>query len=295
MSRTSARVVAVAAIVLATAGCGADTSATFNADGSVVVGMKFLFPKSLMQGGAGTTVSGFSPSDIASANKQLQQKYPGGKVTVVTEGDETGALIAIPFQNEKDAFAFMTQPSKVSPSGATSGSSVGLNLGNTGGMFSSATHTRSGATDTYTFKTLAQQQPSPASGQDQVITQDELASIFTITFAITVPHVITSAPGALFTLDRKTAIWKLHWTKAETLTAITGPDASLTSSVSPVAQDWRLTIAIGFVAIAAGFLLGMFFTWRGLFRRPQPAPAPFEAPFQFNPGPPPGAPPPTTP
>jgi hypothetical protein len=259
MSRTSARVVALAAVVLAAAGCGADTSATFNADGSVVVGMKFLFPKSLMQGGAGTTVSGFSPGDIADANKELQQKYPGGKVTVVAESDETGALITIPFQKEKDAFAFMTQPSKVSPSGATSGSSVGLNLGNTGGMFSSATHTSSGATDTYTFKTLAQQQPSPAPGQDQVITQDELASIFTITFAIT------------------------------------GPDASLTASVSPVAQDWRLTIAIGFGAIAAGFLLGMFFTWRGLHRRPQPAPAPVDAPFQFNPGPPPGAPPPTIP
>lgn len=267
MLRAASRTVILAAIVLSAAACGADTSATFQADGSVTVGMKFLFPKSLMQSSGGTTINGFSQSDIASANQQLQQKYPGGTITVVTEGDETGALITIPFKTEKDAFAFLTQPPKVSPSGATSGSSVGLNLSNTGGIFTSATHTTSGATDTYRFVTVAQPQASPKPGQQQVITDDELQSVFTITFAITVPHVITSAPGALFTLDRKTAIWKLHWTRSETLTATTGPDAGLTASFLPL-QDWRLLIAVAFVAIAAGFLGGMFITWRGLGNRP---------------------------
>jgi hypothetical protein len=269
--RALARTVVLAVIVIAAAACGADASATFNADGSVTIGMKLLFPKSLMQSSSGTSVSGLSPSDIASANKQLQQKYPGGTVTVVTDGDDTGALITIPFKTEKDAFAFLTQPPKTSPSGATSGSSVGLNLANTGGMFTSARHTTSGATDTYTFVTVAQPHASPKSGEQQVITDDELQSIFTITFTITVPHAITSAPGALFTLDRKTAIWKLHWTRSETLTATTGADTGLTASVLPL-QDSRLLIAIAFIAAAGGFLLGMFITWRGLAARPAPTP-----------------------
>jgi hypothetical protein len=274
MLQAVSRRVVLAAIVLTAAACGADTSATFQADGSVTVGMKFLFPRSLMQSSGGTTINGFSQSDIASANKQLQQKYPGGTITVVTEGDETGAQITIPFKTEKDAFAFLTLPPKMSPSGATSGSSIGLNLSNTGGMFSSATHTTSGATDTYRFVTVAQPQASPKPGQQEVITDDELQSIFTITFAITVPHVITSAPGALFTLDRKTAIWKLRWTRSETLTATTGPDAGLTASILPL-QDWRLLTAVAFIAIAAGFLGGMFITWRGLTPRPAPVqPAP---------------------
>src|SRR5207248_1084967 len=76
---------------------------------------------SLMQGGASGSVNGFSPADIAKANAELNKKYPGGKITIVTEGDESGALITIPFKNEKDAFAFMTQPSELNPSGATSG------------------------------------------------------------------------------------------------------------------------------------------------------------------------------
>ena len=272
MPSAVARTAVLFSLLLATAACGADTSATFNADGSVTVGMRFLFPKSVMQGGSGATVSGFSPADIASADKQLQQHYPGGKIIAVTEGDEAGALITIPFKSEKDAFAFLTQPSKLSPSGATSGSTVGLNLGNTGGMFSSATHTSSGGTDTYTFQTVAQPQPTPASGTQQVITNDELQSIFTLTFAVTLPHPITSAPGALFTFDRKTAIWKLRWTQSETLRATTGPDAAPAASVSPL-QDWRLVIAVGFMALGAGFLLGMIMTWRGLFSRRQPSPA----------------------
>jgi len=302
-----ARAVLVASVLVAAAGCGYDTSATFNSDGSVTVGMKFLFPKSLMQSGSGTTVSGFSPSDIASANAKLQKQYPGGKVTVVTQGDETGALVTIPFKTEKDAFAFMTQPSKLNPSGATSGSGLGLNLSNTGGMFTTATHTTSGSSDTYTFKTAATPMPTPSPGEQQMITQDEIASIFIVTFAITLPHVITAAPDALFTFDRKTAIWKLSWTKAQTLTATTGSDAGLVANVSPL-QDARLVIAVGFTAVALGFLLGMFLTWRGLLQRaPQraaqpmgpvattpgaPDPPAVETPTSW-PGPPPGAPPPT--
>ena len=262
------------AIAFVVAACGADTTATFNPDGSVSVGIKFLFPKSVMQGGNGMSVSGLSQSDIANSNKQLQQHYPGAKITTVTEGDESGALVTIPFKTEKDAFAFLTQPSKVSPSG---GSSVGLNLGNTGGLFSSATHTTSGGADTYTFKTVAQTQPSPAPGTQEVITNDELQSIFTLTFAITLPHVIASAPGALFTIDRKTAIWKLHWTRSETLTATTGQDAGLVASVTP-ASGARLLIAVAFMAVAAGFLLGMFLTWRGLLPRPPRPPGAPSAP-----------------
>lgn len=303
MRQVIARTMLVVAVAFAAAGCGFDTSTTFNADGSVTVGLKFLFPKSLMKGSAGTSVSGLSPSDIANANAQVQKKYPGGKVTAVTEGDETGALVTVPFKTEKDAFAFLTAPTKLNPSGATSGAGAGINLANTGGLFSSATHTTSGQTDTYTFTTAPTPLPSPSPGQQQVITNQDIASIFIITFTLTVPHVITSAPGALFTLDRKTAIWKLSWTKAETFTATTGSDAGLVASVSPL-QDSRLVLAVGFTAIAVGFLLGMFLTWRTL-RRPalQPAarvamapaapppPAP-DSPTAW-PGPPPEAPPPT--
>lgn len=303
MRQLIARAMLVVAVAFAAAGCGFDTSTTFNADGSVTVGLKFLFPKSLMKGSAGTSVSGLSPSDIANANAQVQKKYPGGKVTAVTEGDETGALVTIPFKTERDAFAFLTAPSKLSPSGATSGGGVGINLANTGGFFSSATHTTAGQTDTYTFTTSPSPLPSPSPGQQQVITNQDIASIFVITFTLTVPHAITSAPGALFTLDRKTAIWKLSWTKAETFTATTGSDAGLVASVSPL-QDSRLVLAVGFTAIAVGFLLGMFLTWRTL-RRPalQPAarvamspvappPPAVDSPTAW-PGPPPEAPPPT--
>jgi len=254
-------------------------------------------------------VSGFRPSDIASANAKLQAKYPGGKVSVVTEGDESGALVTIPFKTEKDAFAFMTQPSKLSPAASSSSSGLSLNLSNTGGMFTSATHSTSGQSDTYTFKTAPAVQPSPSPGSQEVLTGDELASMFTVTFALTVPRVITSAQGALFSLDRKTAIWKLNWLHAQTLTATTGPDAGgLVSSISPVQGDVRVAIAVGFIAIAVGFLLGMFLTWRGLLplrqpatavalsamapAAPQPPPAP-EAPSTAWPGPPPEEPPPT--
>ena len=67
MLKTAARALVAVAIVLSTAACGYDASATFNPDGSVAVGLKFLFPRSLMNGSNGTSVSGFTPSDIASA------------------------------------------------------------------------------------------------------------------------------------------------------------------------------------------------------------------------------------
>ncbi len=145
-----AKTVLAAAVILGAAACGFDTSTTFNADGSVTVGLKFLFPKLLMDGANGATVTGMSPSDIAAANAKLQSKYPGAKITVVTEGDEKGAQVAIPFKTEKEAFAFLTAPSQLSPSGATSGTGIGINLSNTGGLFASATHTTSGQSDTYT-------------------------------------------------------------------------------------------------------------------------------------------------
>ncbi len=271
MVRVIARLMVAASVLLAATACGVDSSATFNADGSVVIGLKFLFPKSLMNGSSGGSVSGFSPSDIASDNAKLQAKYPGSKVVLVTEGDESGALVTVAFKTEKEAFAFLTQPSKLSPS-ASSSSKLGLNLSDTGGMFTAATHAKSGSTDSYTFKTAPTAQPSPSPGSQEVLTQDELASIFTVTFALTVPRTITSADGALFSQDRKTAIWKLSWLHSQTLVATTGgPDVALAAGVSPL-QDARLVIAVGFIAIAAGFLLGMFLTWRGLLPRRAPAP-----------------------
>jgi len=256
------RAVVLGAFLLGAAACGYDASATFNPDGSVTIGLKFLLPKSLMTPGPGVTVHGMSPAEIAAANKQLQSRYPGAKVETITEGDEAGALVTIPFKTEKDAFAFLTQPSQLSPSSAASGN-TSVNLSNTGGLFTSATHTSSGPTDTYTFKTAAGTMPSPAPGEQTTITPDEIEAMFTIRFSITVPHVITSAPGALFSLDRKTAVWKLNWAHAETFTATTGPDVTLAgyAAGTPVA-DYRLVIAVGFIAIAVGFVLGMFAPWR---------------------------------
>ena len=301
----AAKAIAALAVVLVAAACGYEASTSFNGDGSVTVGLKFLFPKALMQGGGTTgTVSGFSPADIAKANAELDKKYPGGKITLVTEGDESGAQITIPFKNEKDAFAFITQPSQLNPSSATSGTSPpSINLSQTGGLFATATHTTSGQTDTYTFTTEAPTIPSPSPGSQSPISTDELASIFTITFALTLPHEITSAPGALFTLDRKTAIWKVNWTKAETFTATTGPQLAGFSATGVQGPSTGLTVGVGVVAIAVGFLLGAVQPWR---RRSTPvvAAAPVmvpQAPVVFEPqpgppgsfsGPPPGAPPP---
>jgi hypothetical protein len=260
-------------LLLGAAACGYDTSATFNSDGSVAIALKFLLPKTLMTPGPGVTVHGMSPADIAAANKQLQSRYPDGRITTITEGDEAGAMVTIPFKTEKDAFAFLTQPSQLNPSSAASGN-TSINLGNTGGLFTSATHTTSGASDTYTFKTAAATMPSPSPGQ-QTITPDEVESMFILTFSLTVPHTISSAPGALFSLDRKTAVWKLHWAHAETLTATTGPDATLAgyAAGTPV-EDYRLAIAVGFIAIAVGFVIGMFAQRRRAHPAAVPAPVP---------------------
>jgi hypothetical protein len=74
--------------------------------------------------------------------------------------------------------------------------------------------------------------------------------------------------------------------------------------VTPL-QDWRLLIAVGFIAIAIGFLLGMLLTWRGLLRpaqhlvaAPAAGPTAVQAPPQPDqlvawPSPPSEAPPPT--
>jgi len=302
--RLAAKAIAALAMVVLAAACGYEASTSFHGDGSVTVGLKFLFPKALMQGGASGSVNGFSPADIAKANAELNKKYPGGKITIVTEGDESGALITIPFKNEKDAFAFMTQPSELNPSGATSGTTPpSINLSQTGGLFATAAHTTNGQTDTYTFTTQAAAMPSPSPGTQSPITSDELASIFTITFALTLPHEITSAPGALFTLDRKTAIWKLNWTKAETFTATTGPQLAGFSAAGVQGPSTGVTVGVGLVAIAVGFLLGIVQPWRRLLT-PAVAAAPVQVtqpPAVFEPppgppgsfsGPPPGAPPP---
>lgn len=268
----------VMALLLFTAsGCGYEASTVFNPDGSVTIGLTLLFPKDLMSGSNGTSISGLTPTDLASANTKLQAKYPGAKIVAVTEGDESGAAITIPFKTEKAAFDFLTAPPQLTPSGATSGTGVSLNLSNTGGLFTSATHTTAGAIDTYTFKTAPQAVSSPSPGSQQVISDSEIASIFTITFKLTVPHEITSAPGATFTLDRKTAIWKLDWTKADTLTATTGPDTGLVAAVTP-ATDTRLTIVVGVIAIAVGVVLGMLMPWRRMRPAPVPVPPPVESP-----------------
>ena len=267
---------ACAGLLLLAAACGYDASATFNPDGSVTVGLKLLFPKDLMSGANGASISGFSPSDLSAADTKLQAQYPGAKITAVTDGDETGAQVTIPFQSEQDAFAFLTSPPQITPAGATSGSGVSLNLASTGGVFTSATHKAVGGVDTYMFTTATQPTPSPSPGQQQVISQSELASVFTVTFSLTVPREITSAPGAVFTLDRKTATWKLDWTKSETLTATTGPDTGLVAAVAPATDD-RF---VGFIVagILAGIAFGMFMPWRRM--RVAPAKPPVETPLE---------------
>ncbi len=307
MGRVAARAVVIVAMLLAAAACGYDVSTTFNADGTATVGLKFLFPKSLMQGNSGTSISGLSAADVAKANAELAAKYPGAKVALVTEGEESGAELTIPFKSEKDAFAFLTQPSQLSPAGAASGVGSSINLANTGGLFASAGHQTSGQNDTYTFKTQPQPLASPSPGDP--LGPDVLSSIFSVTFTLTVPHEITSAPDALFTLDRKTAIWKLSLTTPQTLTATTGPSVVLAglAANNPKAQSPVLVIGIVVVAVAFGLVVGMLAPWR---RRLSPAVVPAVAPADFAtpagepaeaapsstpPGPPPDAPPPTPP
>jgi hypothetical protein len=267
-------------MLLVAAGCGYDVSTTFNADGTVGVGLKFLLPKSLLTAGPGVTVTGFSDADIAKANTEAAAKYPGAKVVKVAEGDQAGVLVTVPFKTEKDAFAFLTQPTKLNPSGVTSGASSSIDVGNTGGLFVSATHTTSGQTDTYTFKTQTQPLASPSPGSQPNLA-DGLSSIIRVTFSLTVPHEITSAPDALFTQDRKTAVWELSLTQAQTLTATTGSSATLAgfASNAPAGQSSALLIGVGLVAIALGFLLAKITPWL-LVRGPAvvPATAPVAAP-----------------
>lgn len=257
-----ARTALIGAFLLTAVACGYDASTTFNGDGTVVVGLKFLFPTSLMQVSAGSPVQGFGPAEITKANAALASKYPGGKVAAVTEGDESGASITIPFKTEKDAFAFLTTPTQLGASGATSGASS-VDLSNTGGLFASATHTSNGQNDTYTFKSQPAPLPSPSPGSQSPISADQFASIFTITFSLVVPNEIVSAPGALFTLDRKTAIWKMSMTKPETFTATTGPSvalAALAANATPGGSS-VMVIGVGLVAIAIGFAIGVFRPW----------------------------------
>jgi hypothetical protein len=294
---TVARTLLIGALLLAVAGCGYDVSATFNADGTVALGLKFLLPNSLLAGGQGLTVSGFSDADIAKANTELASKYPGAKVVKVTEGDEAGVLLTIPFKTEKDAFAFMTEPTKLNPSGATSGGGSTIDVGNTGGLFVSATHTTSGQTDTYTFKTQAQPPASPSPGA-QANPADDLSSIIRITFSLTVPHEITSAPDALFTQDRKTAVWELSLIQAQTLTATTSSSVTLAGFASNAAsgQSSALLIGVGLVAIALGFALAKITPWlfvRGPAVVPATAPAPAPGDVPWPAGGPPGAEPPS--
>jgi hypothetical protein len=298
-------------MLIAVAGCGYDVSATFNADGSVGVGLKFLLPQSLLKGGQGLSVSGFSDADIAKANIDLASKYPGAKVVKVAEGDQAGVLLTIPFKTEKDAFAFMTQPTKLNPT-TNVGAGSTIDVGNTGGLFVSASHTTSGQTDTYTFKTQAQPPASPSPGQT-TIGADQLSSVIRITFSLTVPNEITSAPEALFTHDRKTAIWTLSMSQAQTLTATTSSTTTLAgfSANAPSGQSSALLIGVGLVAVAIGFGLAKVTPWlfvRGPVVVPATAPAapadaawPAGGPLAAEPpagalaGPPPDMPPPPNP
>ncbi len=277
MSRPVANALLIGAVLLAAAGCGYDVSTTFNADGTV-----------------GVTVTGFSDADIAKANAEAAAKYPGAKVVKVVEGDQAGVLVTVPFKTEKDAFAFLTQPTNLNPNGVTSGASSSIDVGNTGGLFVSATHTTSGQTDTYTFKTQTQPAASPTPGSQPNLT-DGLPSIIRVTFSLTVPHEITSAPDALFTQDRKTAVWELSLTQAQTLTATTGSSATLAgfASNAPAGQSSAILIGIGLAAIALGFALAKITPW--LFVRGPavvPAAAPADLPWPPG-GPSAGAPPPS--
>jgi hypothetical protein len=293
MPKTLARTLLIGAMLIAAAGCGYDVSATFNADGTVGLGLKFLLPKSLLVGGQGLSVSGFSDADIAKANAELASKYPGAKVLKVSEGDQAGVLLTIPFKTEKDAFAFMTEPTKLNPS-STSGSTI--DVGNTGGLFVSAVHTTSGPTDTYTFKTQAQPPASPSPGSSANPTAD-LSSVIRITFSLTVPHEITSAPDALFTQDRKTAVWELSLTQAQTLTATTNSTTTLAgfSANAPSGQSSAFLIGVGLVAVALGFALAKVMPWlfvRGPVVVPAMAPAAAPAEVPWPAGEPPAAEPP---
>jgi hypothetical protein len=110
----------------------------------------------------------------------------------------------------------------------------------------------------------------------------------------------------LFTLDRKTAIWKMSLVQSQTMTATTGGGGTGLTANTVGGTNPALLLGIGLVAIAVGFLLGMFTPVRRLL---MPAAAPAPAPVMMSPaappapeapanawgGPPPGTPPPTPP
>jgi len=160
-------------------------------------------------------------------------------------------------------------------------------------LFVSATHTTSGQADTYTFKTQAQPTASPSLGAQPNPT-DDLSAIIRITFSLTVPHEITSAPGALFTQDRKTAVWELSLSQTQTLTATTGSSATLAGFASnvPPGQSSAFLIGVGLVAIALGFLLAKVTPWlfvRGPAVVPAAAPVPAPGASPWPAGEPPAA------
>ena len=301
MLKSAARTLLLVAFLIAS-GCGYEAGATFNGDGSVVVSLKFLVPKALTQSGSGTSVSGISPADIQKANRELAAKYPGAKVFTITEGDETGAEETIPFKTEKEAFAFLTQPSKLAK-GLSGAASTSLDLGNTGGLFASATHTSSGASDTYTFQTQPQPLSSASPGSQEAQQSEELASLITITFALTVPHEITSADGALFTADRKTAIWKLSLVHAQTFVATTGPGGIGLAANTITGISTAVLVGVVLVAVGLGFLGGLVIGWSRMhLHAAAPAghaafvtPAPVDAGSGGVTGPPPDVPPPPSP
>lgn len=101
MRRAIAWTLLIGATVLAATGCGYDVGATFNADGTVGLGLKFLLPKSLLTAGPGTTVTGFSDADIAKANQEAASKYPGAKVVKVVEGNQAGVLVTSPSRRRR--------------------------------------------------------------------------------------------------------------------------------------------------------------------------------------------------
>ena len=280
MLKLGARLTVLLAFLFAAA-CGYEAGATFKGDGTVTITLKFLIPKALTQAQSGTTISGINPADIDKANKELAAKYPGAKVFTITEGDDTGAEVTIPFNSEKDAFAFLTQPSKLKPD--LNGPNSSLDLGNTGGLFTVATHTSSGGSDTYTFQTQPQPLSSASPGSQEEAQAEELASLISITFALTVPQDITSADGALFTADRKTAIWKLSLTSPQTFKATTGPGGGSTLTANMVSGGGTgVLVGVILVAVGLGFIGGLVIGWSRYHHHLAPvpmAPVPVAAPM----------------
>ena len=308
MLKSAARTLLLVAFLIAS-GCGYEAGATFNGDGSVVVSLKFLVPKALTQSGSGTSVSGISPADIQKANRELAAKYPGAKVFTITEGDETGAEETIPFKTEKEAFAFLTQPSKLAK-GLSGAASTSLDLGNTGGLFASATHTfqpgasTPGNSGSRPFRLLPLNL-GPRVNVRYFMSGDQVMWYVSIGLLLstTVPHEITSADGALFTADRKTAIWKLSLVHAQTFVATTGPGGIGLAANTITGISTAVLVGVVLVAVGLGFLGGLVIGWSRMhLHAAAPAahaafvtPAPVDAGSGGVTGPPPDVPPPPSP